>query len=96
MRELQSDLPMRMLLLLSTAIIVNVGLSGVAGAQYPYPPYGSYANTARPMPPPASWSYNPYTNGITACPQWDPHDAASCTTLVPSYGQPSYSTWMTR
>ena len=76
-------------------MFAGIGFAGLAQAQYAYPPYagyGYYGQTAAPQ----SWSYDPYTNGMASCVQWDPHDPESCARLVPSYGQPSYAPWGSR
>lgn len=65
-------------------------LVGQAEAQYPaYPYFPGYAYSA-PAPTPPSWNYDPYTSGLTPCPQWVPGLTDSCRNLVPSYGQPNY------
>ena len=48
-------------------------------------PYGAAPATA------PSWSYDPYTSGLAACPQHSPNDSLSCSQeLPPTYGQPDY------
>lgn len=74
------------------AALSLAGFAALAQGQYAYPAYGGYPYNGPPAPPPA-WSYDPYTSGIAACPQWSPWDPRECTTLVPSYGQPSLSPW---
>jgi hypothetical protein len=56
-----------------------------AGAQqYQAPPQ------QRPATPP-SWSYDPYTSGMGACPQKSPLDTQTCGQIMPpTYGQPNY------
>ena len=80
---------------LAAALLVGIGWAGAALAQYAYPQYGGYPYYGPPAPPP-SWSYDPYTSGLAACPQCSPLYPRDCTTLVPSYGQPSYSPWVER
>ena len=65
----------------------------VANAQTPpYQPYAyrPYVDTPAPALPP-SWSYDPYTSGLSACPQWTPGDPACRDRLQPTYGQPNYA-----
>ena len=77
-------------MLLIGLCLVGPALAGQAQAQYPaYSPYQGYPAYGPPVPPP-SWSYDPYTSGLAACPQWYPGDPSSCRDLVPSYGQPLY------
>lgn len=59
-----------------------------AQAPYAYPAY-----TPGPAPAaPQSWSYDPYTSGLSACVQWRPSDPQSCRNQrLPTYGQPSYA-----
>ena len=76
-------------------VLATSRLTSMAHAEYGYPQYDGYVYNRRPVPPP-SWSYDPYTSGIAACPQWSYNDPTECTTLVPSYGQPGYSPWVTR
>ena len=66
---------------------------------YQYPPYpSSYGypfsspvpvNPYVPTTPP-SWSYDPYTSGMSPCPQRHAGDPPCSETLDPSYGQPSF------
>jgi len=39
---------------------------------------------------PASWSYNPYTSGMTSCPQRARGDGPCSERIVPTAGQPNY------
>jgi hypothetical protein len=62
-------------MVLSAAFLVGAVLSQSADAQYRLPtdaqPLATPPNsspTSR-VPPPASWYYDPYTNGSTTCPQ---------------------------
>lgn len=66
---------------------------------YQYPPYpSSYGYPFVPSVPvhpyvqttPPSWSYDPYTSGLSPCPQRMPGDDPCRDTMQPSYGQPSY------
>jgi hypothetical protein len=79
-----------------------VGTTCLAHAQAPYQPqpYGQLAQrppvqpayTPTPAIPP-SWSYDPYTSGLSVCPQHDPRDSISCREqMPPTYGQPDYRT----
>ena len=54
---------------------------------YPYQAYPSYQ--VSPYPP-SAWSYDPYTSGMTACPQRGHRDPPCSETLFPTYGQPNY------
>jgi hypothetical protein len=93
-------LPMKLLLLAAfgSAALAVVGPAGAQYAAYPYPPpYPYYAapviSPAQAYPP--SWSYDPYTSGMTTCPQKRPGDTQPCSEIMPpTYGQPSY--WPTR
>ena len=69
--------------------------------QYPQPPATYYVPylyptlpsvTAYPSVPttPPEWSYDPYTSGLSPCPQRLPGDEPCRDTMQPSYGQPSY------
>ena len=66
--------------------------------QYPPPPPVVYHYpflppvAVQPYVPttPPSWSYNPYTSGLSPCPQRLPGDDPCSETMQPSYGQPSY------
>ena len=66
---------------------------------YQYPPYPS--SYGYPFVPPVavhphvattppSWSYDPYTSGLSPCPQRLPGDEPCSETMHPTYGQPSY------
>ncbi len=71
--------------LLAAALCVSAAFAADAQPQYP-----AYAYGQAPVPPP-SWSYNPYTSGSTACPQWHPGDPTGCRDqMPPSYGPPGY------
>ena len=72
-------------MLLGAMCLVATTLGANAQPQYqPYPYYQA------PVPPP-SWSYDPYTSGLSPCPQRLPSDSTSCRQqMPPSYGQPSY------
>ena len=66
----------------------------IASAQPYYPPY-PYGWTPYPHAYPApvappSWNYNPYTSGLSPCPQWLPGDPPCRETMQPSYGQPNF------
>lgn len=83
-------------LLIGAVCLVGTALPATAQAQYqPYshtqlsqvplyqPPY-----VPVPATPPAS-SYDPYTSGLSPCPQRDPRDSVSCREqMPPTYGQP--------
>jgi hypothetical protein len=64
-------------------------------AQYTSPAQG-YAPSiatypANPAPAaPASWSYNPYTSGLTSCPQRGIGDTSCAERIKPTAGQPNY------
>jgi len=68
-----------------------LGTVFAANAQQ-YPPYPyPYLYAPVPTPLPSSWSYNPYTSGLSPCPQRLPSDSTSCAEqMPPSFGQPGY------
>jgi len=72
-----------------------LGATTLASAQQ-YQAY-AYAPTATPVPAPApvtpqSWSYDPYTSGLSPCPQKTPGDLGKCGDRMPAtYGQPDYA-----
>ena len=79
---------------ISLGALALLGAAFTASAQ---PPYQPYAYPTQPYPvyqvppfPPQSWNYNPYTSGMTACPQRGPRDPPCSETLFPTYGQPDY------
>ena len=78
--------------LLAAAVLAGTGAATAARAQYqpyPYPyPVNPYGYQAPAIPP--SWSYDPYTSGLTACPQRGHRDPPCSETLFPTYGQPDY------
>jgi hypothetical protein len=78
--------------LLGAAALVGTAIT--ANAQQPYPPYAyptqPYAYYQGPMAAPPAWSYDPYTSGMTACPQRGHRDPPCSETLFPTYGQPDY------
>lgn len=83
-------------LLLAAAVLLGLPMAGAGAQPYPYPyPYQPYAAYQPPAPPPASWSYDPYTSGAAPCPQGIHGDLQTCEQkMPPTYGQPSY--WPTR
>src|SRR5436190_4331825 len=65
-----------------------VAATTFAYAQVPYQPY--------PYPPvpatPPSWSYDPYTSGLSPCPQYRAGDLGKCGDRMPAtYGQPDFA-----
>jgi hypothetical protein len=71
-----------------------LGTTLAADAQQPYQPY---PYSPQPYPyyqvspsPPSAWNYDPYTSGMTACPQRGHRDPPCSETLFPTYGQPDY------
>src|SRR4026209_795198 len=65
-----------------TLASTSSAFAGVGDAQYdPYNP----APAA-----PASWSYNPYTSGMTSCPQRARGDEPCSDRIAPTAGQPNY------
>jgi hypothetical protein len=65
-----------------------LGTAALAHAQVPYQPY---PYTAVPTSP-SSWSYDPYTSGLSPCPQYLPGDLGKCGDRMPAtYGQPNYA-----
>lgn len=71
-----------------------------ANAQYPYTPPPVTVYNYPFVPPvvvqpyvqttPPAWSYDPYTSGLSPCPQRLPNDPPCHETMQPSYGQPDY------
>lgn len=65
-----------------------IGTTLAATAQPEYvaqpPPYYQIPAT------PPSWNYDPYTSGLSPCPQWFRGDPPCRYTMPPTYGQPSY------
>ena len=82
--------------LFGAALLVATTLA--AAAQTPYPPYGYYPPNPmfQPSPysgapsTPSAWSYDPYTSGLTACPQRYRGEPPCSETMPPSFGQPNY------
>jgi hypothetical protein len=78
------------------SLLLGAALFGVtafaAAAQAPQWPYvQSYPHNPAPITPP-SWSYDPYTSGLSACPQSNWGNSPPCReTLVPTSGQPNYA-----
>ena len=73
-------------IVLSVAFVGGITLAAWAQPQYPFYPY-PYA----PPPRPPSWSYDPYTSGLSPCPQWHQGDTTPCREqMPPTYGQPDY------
>jgi hypothetical protein len=68
----------------SAAVLLGATLIAQAAPQYPWYPF-------YPVPvPPAAWSYDPYTSGLSPCPQWMPGDSSCRNQMPPTYGQPDY------
>jgi len=64
-----------------------------AQAQWaPYPGYGYYPPSPYYQAPTAapSWSYDPYTNGLSACTHWTPGNSPCREQIQPSFGRPSF------
>jgi hypothetical protein len=77
--------------LIGAAILAGVGFAADAQAQYQPYVYPQPGNPYYRVPPgPPSWSYDPYTSGMTACPQRSQWDPPCSETLFPTYGQPNY------
>ena len=72
--------------------VLFFGTGFVATAQSQYLPYPyPYAQAQVPTPLPPSWSYDPYTSGLSPCPQRLPNDSTSCAEqMPPTFGQPGY------
>ena len=69
-------------LVLGAALLVEATIGAQAQQYQPYPYYHGY---------PPSWSYDPYTSGMTSCPQWFPGQTTPCRDeMPPTYGQPDY------
>lgn len=74
---------------LSVTFLVGVVIAANADPQYPVPapqqsvPPAADAPPARRVPPPASWYYNPYTNGSTTCPEGGEETDPKCSVLIP-------------
>ena len=84
-------------ILLGAVCLAATILAPNAQAQYqPYPHSNQvaqqpqYQPSYNPVPAtPLSWSYDPYTSGLSPCPQRDPRDSVSCREqMPPTYGQP--------
>ena len=84
-----------------TMAALLLGAVPAANAQYPYPtppPPTAYSYPFLPQVAvqpyvsrtPPEWSYDPYTSGLSPCPQRLPGDPPCSETMAPSYGQPSY------
>jgi hypothetical protein len=89
------------LLYLLCLMFAGFGVSGTAGvshAQLAGPPGalppGSMAGPRFLAPqyaaPPASWSYDPYTSGLTPCVNRESSDPPCSELVAPSFGQPNY------
>jgi hypothetical protein len=84
------------LIVLGGGLLVAAGSAASdARAQYAAEPYypAQYAAPYLAQAPqrPPSWSYNPYTSGMTSCPQRRAGDLETCQQqMPPTYGQPSY------
>jgi hypothetical protein len=85
--------------LATAALLIGASFVGSAQAQYQaypypygysYPYYAPYPQYAQVPATPPSWSYDPYTSGLTACPQRGHRDPPCSETLFPTYGQPDY------
>ena len=78
------------------AAVLLAGTTLTAGAQSTYPYYSSFYPYYTPDPygrgplAPPSWSYDPYTSGLTSCPQRYRNEPPCRVTMHPTYGQPSY------
>jgi hypothetical protein len=68
-----------------------IGATALAHAQVPYPyPYPYAAPPVQALPP--SYSYDPYTSGLSPCPQKTRGDLGKCGDQMPAtYGQPDYA-----
>jgi hypothetical protein len=67
----------------------NYGSNPSQYASNPYEGYQPYPYNPAPATPP-SWSYSPYTNGMSACLSWESGDSSCRDTERPTSGQPSY------
>jgi hypothetical protein len=76
------------------AAVLLAGTAIAANAQQQYPvyayPYEGHPYYQTPPSTPLSWSYDPYTSGMSACPQRGRRDPPCNETLFPTYGQPNY------
>jgi hypothetical protein len=77
--------------LLGAAVVIGTTMAAHAQlASYaPYAYHPPYPYHQAPAAPP-SWSYNPYTSGLTACLNWTPGDSPCREGVQPSFGQPTY------
>lgn len=74
-------------MLLAAAVLLWA--MAAAQAQVPYPPPAPWAYA--PPAAPSSWSYDPYTSGMTACVQANRGNSPPCKYFMqPTYGQPNY------
>lgn len=85
-------------LLLGAMCLGATALVGTAQAQYaPFPYYyppAPYAPAPAPVATPPVWNYDPYTSGLSPCPQRLPSDSTSCAEqMPPTFGQPGYRPW---
>ena len=88
------------LLGLMLAALGVTGAAGVSHAQLAGPPgaipFGPMAGprfgfvAPQYAAPPASWSYDPYTSGLTPCVNREPSDPPCSELVAPSFGQPNY------
>jgi hypothetical protein len=80
-------------MLVGAVCLIGAPLAANAQAQYPaYAQYQAYPYSRVPAAP-QSWSYDPYTSGLSPCTQWTHSDLARCRDLMPpTYGQPDLRT----
>ena len=90
----------------SSVVVLGVSAALCSAAMAQYSPYQQYAAQPQPQPQgypfiqaypnnpapaaPASWSYNPYTSGMSACPQRARGDDSCASRIAPTAGQPNY------
>src|SRR3954454_22233387 len=94
----EADMPTMKYLSIAAAFLAGTMLAANAQVQYapsppvlynyPFLPPVAVQPYVQTTPP--EWSYDPYTSGLSPCPQRLPGDLPCRETMQPSYGQPSY------
>jgi hypothetical protein len=85
-------MPLPKSMLIGATWLAATTLIAQAQAQYlPYPYYPANPYYSAPATP-QSWSYDPYTSGLSPCPQWRHGDLRCRELMPPTHGQPDYRT----